>query len=256
MTKKLVQTADRKFTCELSYVAPSAVSVLRILLAALVIVLIARYPASTAPITVLGIIIVFSLDAFDGVLARWLNSQTLIGSFIDIAADRAVEFIFLQHFLSARIVPMWFVAAFYGRILLTDACRVLAFGMEKVSATGIDLPPQLRALVLSKISRTGYGAIKAVFFGTLLLGQAYGHSSLLLLERASMLGVLAFSLLRATPILFTYVPRVTDLKGSKLRAYTHPKVHDVAPRSTKVVSCLQLASDVGLATWILLIGWR
>jgi len=254
--KKHLETMDRELTRYLSYAAPSAVSVLRVLLAATVIVLIGRYPAETVPVTVLGIIVVFSLDALDGVLARLLNSQTLIGSFIDIAADRAVEFIFLQHFLSVKLVPRWFVAAFYGRILLTDACRVIAFGMDKVSARGIDLPPHLRPLVLSKVSRTAYGALKGFFFGVLLLGEHYGHRSFLSFERTLMFAVLGFSILRASPILFTYLPRLMGLRGPKLRAYTHPEVHDVAPRSTKIISCLQLASDFGLAVWILLIGWR
>lgn len=254
--KKHLETMDRKLTRDLCYAAPSAVSVLRVLLAATVIIFISRYPAATVLVAVLGIIVVFSLDAFDGVLARWLNSQTLIGSFIDIAADRAVEFIFLQHFVRAGLVPLWFGVAFYCRILMTDACRVLAFGMERVSASGIFLPARLRTLVLSKVSRTAYGALKGVFFGVLLLGEYRGHTSLSSLERTIMFGVLAFSILRASPILFTYLPRLLDLRGPTLRAYTHPQVHDVAPRSTKIISCLQLASDVGLATWLVLIGWR
>ena len=256
MIEELLPTNNRRSLHDLGYAAPSAVSVFRILLAAFFIVLISRYQSAPTLFIVLAVTIIFSLDAVDGILARILNRQSLIGSFIDIAADRIVEFIFLQHFLSAKLIPHWFVAVFYGRILLTDACRVLAFGMEKVSATGIELPRALRPFVLSKISRTGYGTAKAAFFGVLLLGQAAGRSSPSVLEHAAMFTVLAFSLLRATPIVYTYLPTIFTLKGSKLVAYTHPAVHDVAPRSTKIVSWLQFFSDIGLATWLLVTALR
>src|SRR2546426_4820441 len=98
MVEQLIARSNRRFLHDASYAVPSIVSVTRVVLAAFLIVLISRYPGATTLLIVVGITIVFSLDAVDGVLARRLNRQTLIGSFIDIAADRSVEFIFLQHF--------------------------------------------------------------------------------------------------------------------------------------------------------------
>jgi CDP-diacylglycerol--glycerol-3-phosphate 3-phosphatidyltransferase len=238
------------------YIIPSAVSVFRVLIALSIIATLTRWPSFTVLVTWIGIPLVFSLDAVDGVVARWLKVPTLLGSFIDIAADRAVEFIFLRYLISKGVIPLWFPAIFYGRILLTDACRVLAFGMQRVLATGIVLPRRLRVLVLSRASRTIYGTIKAVFFGVLLLGRHDGHTPLTPLELGLMLSVVACSMLRASPIVLTYLPRWRELTVARLLAYIHADVNDVAPRSTKIVSSLQLISDVGLATWLLVLAWR
>lgn len=244
------------FKSRMLYTIPSGISVVRVLLAISMVAAITSWPSTTRVVTWIGIPVVFTLDALDGVLARKLKVPTLIGSFVDIAADRAVEFIFLRHFITEGVIPWWFGAIFYGRILVTDACRILAFGKQRIQAAGIMLPSHLRWLVLSKASRTIYAALKAVFFGVLLLGMQDGHTALSPLELALMLSVLACSILRASPIIITYLPRWRELSGAKLLSYIHADVDDVAPRSTKIVSCLQLASDFGLATWFLLIAWR
>lgn len=244
------------YSSRVRYIIPSAVSVLRVLLAITIIAAITRWPSITVVAICIGIPVVFTLDAVDGMVARWLNVPTLLGSFIDIAADRAVEFIFLRYLINEGVIPLWFPAIFYGRILVTDACRVLAFGMQRVVANGIMLPRRLRPLVLSKASRTIYAALKAVLFGVLLLGRHAGHPSRTPLELGLMFSVLTCSMLRASPIVFTYLPRWRELTVAKLLAYIRADIDDVAPRSTKVVSCLQLISDFGLATWLLLLAWR
>lgn len=244
------------FRSRIRYAIPSGVSGVRVFLAISMFAAITSWPSTATVVTWIGIPVVFALDAVDGVLARWLKVPTLIGSFIDIAADRAVEFIFLQHFISEGIIPWWFGAIFYGRILITDMCRILAFGKQRVLANGIVLPARLRGLVLSKTSRTIYAGLKALFFGVLLLGKHASHSSLTLIEFSLMVSVLTCSLLRASPIIVTYLPRWQELTATKLLTYIHADVNDVAPRSTKVVSCLQLVSDFGLATWVLVMALR
>jgi CDP-diacylglycerol--glycerol-3-phosphate 3-phosphatidyltransferase len=235
---------------------PSAVSVLRVLIAIAIVATITQWPIITVVVIWIGIPIVFSLDAVDGMLARRLNVPTLLGSFIDIAADRAVEFIFLRYLISEGAVPLWFSAIFYGRILVTDACRVLAFGMQRVLATGIMLPQGLRPLVLSKASRTIYAILKAVLFGVLLLGIHAGRPLPTLADVALMFSVLACSMLRGSPIVLTYLPRWRELTMANLLTYLRADIDDVAPRSTKIFSCLQLISDFGLAMWLLLLAWR
>jgi phosphatidylglycerophosphate synthase len=217
---------------------------------------ITQWPSITVVVISIGIPIVFSLDAVDGMLARWLKVPTLFGSFLDIAADRAVEFIFLRYLISEGAVPLWFPVIFYGRILITDACRILAFGMQKVLATGIMLPQGLEPLVLSKASRTIYAILKAVFFGVFLLGIHAGRPLHTSLNLGLMFSVLAFSMLRATPIVLTYLPQWRMITIANILGYFRADINDIAPRSTKIISCLQLISDFGLAAWLLVLFWR
>ena len=234
-------------------IIPSAVSGARVLIAALLILMIDRWPDSMLIAACVGVPLVFVLDAIDGILARHLHCQTLTGSFVDIAADRAVEFIFLQHFVGAGLVPGWLVLIFYFRILLTDGCRVLAFRMDRVSANGIQLPSALRPLVLSKVSRSAYGALKGILFTVLMFGMHHGDASISLPGRVLMFGVAAFSIVRASPIVITYFPLIKDLLGADLLTCPRPSGCEVIPWSTKILSCLQLGSDFCLATWLLLI---
>jgi phosphatidylglycerophosphate synthase len=244
---EFLQSNGPKRPNSLSYIIPSAVSVVRVFLAVLLVTEINASAERMLVAALVGVPIVIILDAVDGMLARQLNSQTMLGSFIDIAADRLVEFIFLQYFVSAGLIPLWFILFFYGRIVLTDACRIRAFGMEKVSANGILLPQPLKVLVLSKLSRSSYATLKGVFFSLLFLVMYNGNISLSLLELSIMLGVLAFSLLRAAPILIIYLPRQKEPETTKFQNDSRPKVQDITTLTTKVTSWLQLASDICLA---------
>jgi phosphatidylglycerophosphate synthase len=243
-------------TAFLRYAIPSAVSVVRVLLAVLLVAEIGKWPEQALVIAVLGVPVVIALDAVDGILARRLKSHSVVGSFIDIAADRLVEAIFLQHFIRAGLIPLWFVLVFYGRIVLTDACRMFAFRMEKVPATGIILPRRWRNLVLSKLSRSAYGGLKGLLFTVLLITMHQGRAVLSPVELAILLGVLAFSLLRAMPILFTYLPRTTNLISINLKGHEGGQVNEDATRATKVVSGVQLASDICLATVLVALALR
>lgn len=245
---------NTKLTVRARYALPSAVSVLRVLLALLLVSPLCDSPERILIAAFFGVPIVMFLDAVDGILARRFNSQTLLGSFIDIAADRLVEFLFLQYFVRAGLVPSWFIWIFYIRIVLTDACRLRAFGMEQVSTTGIFLPKPWRFLVLSKLSRSGYGAIKGILFSVFLLGMRQGQTSYSFLGFCIMLTVLAFSVLRAVPILFTYLPVRGQLFSPSLEMDIHSEVKAIS--TTKVVSWVQLISDFCLALILLALTLR
>ena len=246
---------DQKPTSNIRYAIPSVISIVRVCLAVLLLLVVEmwHWPTFLLLAAFLGMPIIFALDGVDGILARRLNSQTLLGSFIDIAADRAVEFVFLLYFVSAGLVPLWFVLAFYGRIVLTDACRIRAFAMEKVSASGIILPQPWRTLVLSKWSRSGYAVFKGVLFSALLLVMYRGDKSLSLLELSILLCVLAFSILRAVPILIIYLPREGDLIPQR---GIEPEAHNFTTRTTRIASWAQLASDICLAVVLVMLAWK
>lgn len=229
------------------YAVPSAVSAIRVFLAVLLVAGIGRWQKEVFIAAFFVVPLIITLDAVDGILARRLNSQSLLGSFVDIVADRLVEFLFLQHFIRAGLVPLWFVLIFYGRIVLTDLCRMRAFRMERVSATGILLPRPWRYLVLSKLSRSGYAALKGIMFSVLLLVMYRGSNQLSFLGFWIMLAVLAFSALRAIPILITYIPRGNDVVSANLNSDKWLEGDGIAARTTRVAPWVQLAADICLA---------
>jgi phosphatidylglycerophosphate synthase len=233
------------------YAIPSVISVVRVLLAVTIVLLVSRGTSWPVIITVVGIPVVFLLDAADGVIARRLNSESLLGSFIDIFADRLVELIFLPFFAHLGLLPVWFLLAFYGRIALTDFFRMCAFKMKRVSATGIELRQPWRFFVLSRTSRSLYAAVKGVLVGVLLLAVGRGERAPGLLEYAVMISVLGVSILRAIPIILTYVPKVPSLIRERLRSDKPSAVQDFATRTTRVASGAPLALDVCVVVVIL-----
>jgi phosphatidylglycerophosphate synthase len=229
-----------------SLLIPSGVSALRVLFALCLVVYFVDAPAEIFFTALIGVPIVMSMDALDGILARYFRSQTIFGSFIDIAADRLVEFIFLLHLLNIGLIPSWFVFIFYGRIILADFCRMRAFRAEQMSAEGIFLPHSVRSLVMSRISRSGYGALKGTLFSVLLLASYRGLQSPGLLENMLMLATLAVSLIRATPILFAYLPfrRISPPQPGWLESTRETQ-------TTRIAYGVQLLSDIGILVFLL-----
>ncbi len=225
------------------FTLPSIVSASRVLIAGLLVYEMGRTPQRILLAALIGVPLVFLLDAVDGIVARRLKCQSLLGSFIDILADRAVEFIFLWYFVRAGLVPLWFILIFYSRILLTDACRVRAFGMEQVSVTGILLPLPWRSIVLSKLSRSAYAGVKGLLFSVLLLGLYSGSPRVSPLGTVVMIVVLAFSLLRAAPILITYLPSNRLVVTARIGA-NNSGGKNMATLTTKVTSWMQIVADV------------
>jgi phosphatidylglycerophosphate synthase len=256
MTSNTLDQHSPKPTSTVAYVIPSAISVIRVLLAYFLVTEVANRSEGIPFAAFIGVPIVIILDAVDGIFARYLNSQSLLGSFIDIAADRFVEFLFLQQFIRAGLVPLWFILVFYCRIVLTDACRMRAFRMEKVSATGIFLPLPWRFFVLSKFSRSAYAVLKGVLFSVLLLAMYRGDRSLSLLESGILLSVLAFSILRAIPILITYLPRRMELFDVNLPSNMHLKMYSAENNKRRIASWVQFAYDICLAVVLVMLAWH
>lgn len=222
---------------------PTFISIVRVCFAVVLVTFIDDIPGGLLFNAFIGVPVVMLMDALDGIVARKWNCQSLLGSFVDIAADRLVEFIFLSYFVITGLIPLWFIAIFYLRIIFTDACRMRAFSLDRISAAGIFLPHPLREIVLSKLSRSGYGAIKGILFGVLFLTIYRGQTTLSAFEYLLLISVLAFSLLRAIPILYTYLPwlkKDEDKDGL-------PRGLEPVNRTTRIASVLQLASDFCLA---------
>ena len=110
-----------------------------------------------------GVMLLIGLDAVDGVVARSRQETTLMGSVLDIAADRAVEVVLWVLFAYLQLVPLAVPLIFIVRGALTDSVRAVGY------AGGKSAHAQLRSrwgswLVASRPMRGGYGLVKALAF--------------------------------------------------------------------------------------------
>jgi len=114
------------------------------------------------------IVVLILMDSLDGVVARRRNEQTLIGSALDIAADRAVEIVlwvvYAQLGLISVVIPLTVII----RGALTDTIRNVALQYGQ-SAHSMMRSSWGRWLVALPPMRTGYGIVKACAFTLLAL---------------------------------------------------------------------------------------
>ena len=111
------------------------------------------------------------LDTVDGAVARRTGRASLLGSVLDIAADRTYELVLWVCFADLRLVPTAIPIIVLVRTTLTDALRAIGIGRgeapfdQERSALG-------RFLIGSPWMRTGYAVGKIVSFCGLALVQA------------------------------------------------------------------------------------
>ncbi len=111
------------------------------------------------------------LDTVDGVVARKRAETSLIGSVLDIAADRTYELALWVSFALFELIPAVIPLVVLGRTTLTDALRSLgvAEGAAPFDQPGGRLA---RFLVSSGWMRTGYSSAKIAAFCSLALAHA------------------------------------------------------------------------------------
>ncbi len=108
------------------------------------------------------------LDTVDGVVARARRETSLMGSVLDIAADRTYELVLWMYFAGAGIVPIAFPIVVAARTALTDALR--SIGVSQGAAPFAQHATRLgRFLVGSAWMRTGYSVSKVVAFSGMAL---------------------------------------------------------------------------------------
>jgi phosphatidylglycerophosphate synthase len=113
------------------------------------------------------------LDTVDGVVARKTGQTSLLGSVLDIAADRSYELVLWVVFADLDMIPIAVPIIVLIRTTLTDGFRSIGVGQgtapfaQHQTALG-------RFLVGSTFMRTGYAVSKVVAFCGLALVQALG----------------------------------------------------------------------------------
>ena len=120
------------------------------------------------------IVLLILLDTVDGLVARATAQTSILGSILDIAADRSVELVLWVAFADLDLVPIIVPLFVITRGVFVDALRSIAparglapFDLVQ-SALG-------RFLVKSPWLRTPYGIVKAVAFCLLALQHGFLH---------------------------------------------------------------------------------
>ncbi len=114
------------------------------------------------------IIFIFLLDSLDGWVARKRGESSLLGSVLDIATDRTLEYVLWVVFSHLGLIPVIVPLIVLLRGTTVDAVR--SVGMKSgLSAFDQIQSPWSRFLVSSRFMRATYGVAKAVAAGTLSL---------------------------------------------------------------------------------------
>lgn len=162
----------------------------------------ARAQLITAPLILLLIL----MDTFDGVLARARGETSLLGSVLDIAADRAVEYVLWVVFAHLRLISVVFPVIVLLRGTFVDAVRAVA-PSKGLSPFEMMRSPVGRFLVKSPWLRTPFAVAKAIafFFLALVHGlAAAGSPSLATINVVAQVCAwlaLLLCLLRGIPVL-------------------------------------------------------
>jgi CDP-diacylglycerol--glycerol-3-phosphate 3-phosphatidyltransferase len=125
------------------------------------------------------ILVLILMDSLDGIAARRRGEQTLIGSALDIAADRAVEVVLWVVYAHLGLISVVIPLTVIVRGAMTDTLRnaALRYGY---SAHSMMRSSWGRWLVVSSPMRTGYAVVKAAAFilMALVLGlRTGGHAA-------------------------------------------------------------------------------
>lgn len=117
-------------------------------------------------VAVLLIAVLMFMDTLDGVIARRRHEESLMGSALDIAADRAVEIVLWVVFAHLRLIPVIIPLVVIVRGTLTDSIRGVA-AQRGLSAHRMMSSALGKWLVSSPPMRTSYSLVKIVAFLTL-----------------------------------------------------------------------------------------
>jgi CDP-diacylglycerol--glycerol-3-phosphate 3-phosphatidyltransferase len=154
---------------------PNLVTALRFPLLVAVVLMLYLGGAAVQFVAVGLVVILLLMDSLDGILARRLGQQTLVGSALDIAADRAVEIVFWVVFAHMHLIPVAIPVIVVIRGALTDSIRSVAL-QQGQSAHTMMRSKLGRWLVAAPPLRSGYGIAKGLSFGLLALSLALGSA--------------------------------------------------------------------------------
>jgi phosphatidylglycerophosphate synthase len=178
----------------------------------LLLVWVAMLYWGTPAIRLLGVAVLLlglALDTVDGIVARSTGETSLLGSVLDIAADRAYELVLWVSFAVLGMIPVAVPVIVIMRTALTDALRSVGVA-EGIAPFAQHRTALARFLVGSSWTRTGYSLAKVVAFCGLAVSQALDGWLLGPLQAVVWLTV-ALCLCRGVPVLAAAVPKRSTL---------------------------------------------
>lgn len=116
--------------------------------------------------------IALMFDSVDGTVARRTDSASLLGSVLDIAADRVYELILWVSFVDLKLIPVAIPLIVIARTTMTDALRSL--GVRDGKAPFEQHETKLGTFIVgSRFMRMSYGFAKVIAFCGLTLSFAF-----------------------------------------------------------------------------------
>jgi CDP-diacylglycerol--glycerol-3-phosphate 3-phosphatidyltransferase len=109
------------------------------------------------------VLILLAMDGIDGLVARRTGQVTKLGSALDIAMDRLVEFVLWVCFSDLGLIPVWVPLIVITRGMTVDAIRSYAMTLGQ-TAFGMMHSRLGRFLVSSRFMRDLYGVAKVCAF--------------------------------------------------------------------------------------------
>lgn len=197
----------------------NVITLARLPLLALVVILLYQ-PNSGPRFAAAGLVILLILmDTLDGVVARALKQESLIGSVLDIAADRTVELLLWVVYADLNLIPVVIPLLVIARGVFVDALRSVA-PSRGLTPFGLMRSRLGKFLVKSPWLRSPYGIAKAAAFCLLALQHGLAATA-----GARMAGVtvaaqvaawlaLAFCVTRAMPVLIEGPRALMDASDS------------------------------------------
>ncbi len=122
------------------------------------------------------IIIIFNLDSLDGWVARKLNEASLLGSVLDIATDRTLEYVLWVVYAHLGLIPVLVPIIVLIRGTSVDAVRSVRM-KSGLSAFDQIQSPLSKFLVSSRFMRAFYGIAKGAAAALLTLAYALQSNS-------------------------------------------------------------------------------
>ncbi|MCD6521090.1 MAG: CDP-alcohol phosphatidyltransferase family protein [Anaerolineae bacterium] len=191
----------------------------------LVVIILLLYSPSPIPrlvsVFLLGLLII--MDTIDGMVARARNEVSLLGSVLDIMADRVVELVLWVCYAHLGLIPVAIPIIYIFRGTVVDSLRSVYVGAGQAPFKAMRTKLG-KWLVGSPFMRSTYGASKLITFAGLALTHALAayaargavseevvHLFRVIFNVTSWISV-AFCLARGLPVIIEALPPLDKLK--------------------------------------------
>jgi len=193
------------------------ITIARFPLLILIILLLSASSALGRLISVGLMIVLIAMDMVDGMVARKRNEVSLLGSVLDIMADRSVELVMWVVYAYLGLIPLAIPIICVLRGTIVDALRSVHIGAGTAPFKGMRSSLG-KWLVGSPYMRTPYGVVKLLAFAGLALTHAlaaYHSAGQVSARTVQQLGLVfnvvswvavAFCLARGLPVIIEALP--------------------------------------------------